>query len=380
MTRQDHHGFPTDRPRLGALTWMRFLGAVWVLLYHGEAMGAFAAAPRWLRGPASRGYVAVTFFFVLSGFVLVYTYAGRRLDLGRFWRLRLARLYPVYLLSLLLTAGSFIRVAHDPPPGSEWIAQHMGLTAGLVLAMQQAWVSPAAMAWNGVCWAVSVEVFFYAVFPLLLGAFSRMSPPRLAAVAAGAWLAAMSCSALYAVTAPDGVAVTARAMRPDGLFWLQIVKFNPVLRLPEFIAGMALGIVFLRREPAGRPRWIVPAGALVLLGTLVAAPWIPYPVMHTSLCTPAFGLLVFGLALRPTWSRVFDGRPWQLLGESSYSLFLLHPFILGRAFFVGRSPGELAGPPDHAAARMALGGALAVVVGLLAFRWYEEPLRKRLAR
>jgi peptidoglycan/LPS O-acetylase OafA/YrhL len=50
------------------------------------------------------GYVGVNWFFVLSGFILAYSYAGRALELGSFWRARWARVYPAYFVSLCLTA------------------------------------------------------------------------------------------------------------------------------------------------------------------------------------------------------------------------------------------------------------------------------------
>src|SRR5438128_8931008 len=95
------------RPHLAALTSARFFAAFHILLFHMGAMKGLTRAPIWLQTFASIGYVSVTFFFVLSGFILVYTYGGRDFDLRQFWRARLARVYPVYLLSLLLNAPFF---------------------------------------------------------------------------------------------------------------------------------------------------------------------------------------------------------------------------------------------------------------------------------
>ncbi len=66
----------TVRPRLPALTSLRFLAAFHVVIFHFQAMQVFPGPP-WFQKLSSIGYVGVSFFFVLSGFILVYTYAGR---------------------------------------------------------------------------------------------------------------------------------------------------------------------------------------------------------------------------------------------------------------------------------------------------------------
>src|SRR5579864_7801332 len=100
----------TDRPRLPALTSLRFFAALHVFVFHMYAM-KIASTAGWTRQISSIGYVGVSFFFVLSGFILVYTYAGRQFSAAEFWRARFARTYPAYLFSLLFTAPFFFYVA-----------------------------------------------------------------------------------------------------------------------------------------------------------------------------------------------------------------------------------------------------------------------------
>jgi len=370
----------TDRPRLAALTFLRYLAALWVLTFHMNAGGGLRWAPTWLQGLTSRGYVAVTFFFMLSGFILVYTYGGRELDLKRFWNARLARLYPVYLFSTLLLAPIFLfGVLHHPPfPGMEWFGHHLGLSAVLVLTMQQAWVPLAALGWNGVCWAVSAEVFFYILFPLLLRRMTRMSLGQLAAVALLAWLAALAAAGLYIRLRPDGLAMTAWVM-PDGLFWLQALKFNPLVRLPEFIAGMACGVWFLRGGHASqRSSQLIGAGVALLAIILALASRIPYPLMHTGLTAPAFAAILCGFALRPAWSDFTHSRLCTRLGESSYSLYLLHGLVVGIVLFMPVGPIKNGMPPSPSLIRSLLGIVLSTGFGVLILRYVEEPLRKKI--
>ena len=85
-----------SRPQLPALTSLRYLAAVWVAIFHAQAMRAFFG-PEWLQPIGMVGYLGVSFFFVLSGFILVYTYAGRVVSLREFWQLRFARIYPAFV-------------------------------------------------------------------------------------------------------------------------------------------------------------------------------------------------------------------------------------------------------------------------------------------
>src|SRR5258708_486520 len=183
------------RSRLPALTSLRFFAAFHVVIFHFQAMQVLIG-PAWFRKLSSIGYVGVSFFFVLSGFILVYTYAGRPLILKSFWRARFARIYPAYAFSLLVMAPFFFfAVLTMNIPFFAWARGHLKLASILVLSLLQAWVPPAALTWNAVAWSLSVEAFFYVLFPFLLLVLVRLSQPHLLLIAATAWLIspALSC-------------------------------------------------------------------------------------------------------------------------------------------------------------------------------------------
>jgi peptidoglycan/LPS O-acetylase OafA/YrhL len=356
---------------LDALTSVRFLAALVIVFFHQGAMKGLSWAPEWVQHGAGLGYVAVSFFFVLSGFILVYTYAGRSLDLRRFWRARLARLYPIYLFSLLLTAPFFfygvLRLT-EQMPDLAWFGPHLGLTVTLVLTMSQSWVPQAALAWNAPAWAVSVEVFFYVLFPWLLVRLTRLSYRALVALCLASWLLALAAAAAYVVVSPDGVEANASYMT---LSRLNALKFNPLIRLPEFLLGMACGIWFRSHEDRKHLATPLALGGVVAMGVILAGSHaIPYAVLHTGLLAPAFAALVLGLALQPRWSAVLEWRGLVLLGESSYALYLVHSFIVGMWLFAGTPPGT----PTPV---RAVGGVLtSLVVALSAYRFIEEPARR----
>ena len=101
---------PILRPRLPGLTSLRFFAAFLVVLFHLQSM-QITLGPAWFRELSSIGYVGVSFFFVLSGFILVYTCQGKSVNVMKFWRTRFARIYPAYVFSLLLMAPWFFYAA-----------------------------------------------------------------------------------------------------------------------------------------------------------------------------------------------------------------------------------------------------------------------------
>ena len=117
------------RPRLHALTTLRFFAALHVVLFHMRVIGILPGGPWWFHNFASIGFVGVNFFFVLSGFILVYTYDGPDLNVRKFWWARFARIYPAYILSLVVAAPFFFfAVRHlDLPifPGASSISSSL---------------------------------------------------------------------------------------------------------------------------------------------------------------------------------------------------------------------------------------------------------------
>src|SRR5215470_10639156 len=139
------------RPRLNALTTLRFFAALHVVLFHMRVVGILPGGPWWHQNFASIGYVGVNFFFVLSAF-----------SVRKFWLARFARIYPAYVLSLIVAAPFFFfAVRHLDLPFFAWSKQHLLAACLLTIVLLQSWIPQAALTWNSVCWSLSVEAFFY---------------------------------------------------------------------------------------------------------------------------------------------------------------------------------------------------------------------------
>ena len=363
----------TDRPRLPALTSLRFFAALHVFVFHIYAM-KIADTAGWARRVSSIGYVGVSFFFVLSGFILVYTYAGRQVPAAEFWRARFARIYPAYLFSLLFTAPFFfyvtLMIKPAPIPFLIWPQNHLTTSSFLVVSLLQSWVPGAALAWNAPAWSLSDETFFYFLFPALVAWLATRKSSRWVQIALLSWTASLGVAFIYLGLRPDGVSFV-----DDNSFltWLNVLKFNPLVRFPEFLIGACCGFIFLRGNVDRK--WATPmvVGGLIYFACIVAiAPRIPYPVLHDAALTPAFVAMIYGLALRPSWSRVLEVGPLVLLGEASYSFYLLHANLLGWIF-------QPTGQPMHPSlGRMVLGIAVPIGLSIVVFKFIEQPARRKL--
>ncbi len=338
---------PARRPPLGALTGIRFIAAAMVLLFHfGAGFAARVGAPRPLVTLLGNGYLGVSLFFMLSGFIIAYTYEGKlgtRAALASYAAARFSRIYPVYLLALVLMLPF------------AWPTL-TGAGAARVLLMVQSWTRPTSdggYSWMVQAWTLSVELFFYLCAPLLLAALRRAGP-RALAVAAVALALALPVLQVPG-TPPDTVPRFA---------WLAFVPL-PVLRSCEFVYGAVLCTLFLRGgERIARIGGSVPV--LVNAGLIVALIAATPDKTVTGAAMTLTGLLLVQLATgRSLLAQLLSGRTILLLGASSYALYLLQaPIHEGLKLLPSEILGKLLNP------------LVAVAASVLVFRWWEEPARR----
>jgi peptidoglycan/LPS O-acetylase OafA/YrhL len=358
------------RPKLKALTTLRFLAALHVVLFHMRVTGILPGGPWWYQNFASIGYIGVNLFFVLSGFILVYTYANSAVTPWRFWQARVARIYPAYLLSLVVSAPFFFfALRHLDIPFLAWSKQHVAAACILTVSLLQSWFPQAALTWNAVCWTLSVEAFFYLAFPLLLVWSKEFSPKTLLCGIAGWSLLSLSISVLYFLLHPDGIDKI--NSRETTLLWKNTLSFNPLLRLPEFLVGMFAGRLFLSGRTNRRlAAPLVVVGTVVVTALVLLADRIPSPLISAGILSPAFATIIYGLALRPRWSSILETRALVLLGDASYSLYLLHSTVISAVF--DWTPSLAWG------LRATIAFLAAVTAALLAYFLVEQPFRELL--
>ena len=308
------------KPALPALSGVRTLLAISIMLFHFTPPHT-----EWLRPLLDNSFIFVGCFFLISGFILTYNYGDRALTLVKrdFWFARFARLYPTYLFVLLLSL---------PMLAGEWQARpHTEFWQGLILTplLLQGWSPSLATFWNTVAWTLSADVLLYFAFPFLIVLWARNSrwldrPLRVAAVVLLLWLLGLTPHVLYHFLNPDHL--PAEADRYTGAFWMRVLKYTPPVYLCTFLAGVALAKLHALLTLSTRQRLAMSALALtaICLFFYLAAPHIPYVIVHGALLLPLFCLLILGLSGPNLIASAFAMRPLVILGETTFALYLLH--------------------------------------------------------
>ncbi|MER5262295.1 acyltransferase [Actinosynnema sp. NPDC002837] len=307
-----------ERIRLDSLTALRFAAALLVFVLHvyvyvWYAGGDMEQAP--FGAVALRSALAgVSFFFLLSGFVL--TWSAREDDTPRaFLRRRLAKIYPNHAVTWVVALVLLL-----------WAGEQVGALRALsTLLLVEAWI-PLPQVQSGVnpvSWTLACELFFYLCFPYLHRLVARIRPERL-------WYWAVGCLAAIALVPLLVMAVTP-AEPKGGPFQTTLLQtwltYNfPPVRLLEFV----LGILLARIVITGRwyPKRLGPALISVPLGYVVALQ-VAFPYfVHAILVVPLAMMVLAAAHSDITGSPGLRRRSWIWLGDISFAFYMTHVLVI----------------------------------------------------
>lgn len=309
------------------------------------------------------GFVAVSFFFVLSGFIMTWVHAERppANELRRYATARFARIYPLYAFGLLSMVPAWWHHHHEP----SFVPASVAVIFGL-----QAWVPQWALGWNPPAWSLSVEVTFYALLPVLLPWLKSLSLRRVWLVTVFAWLLGLAAAGLYLWLDPDGLRHVSAS---DEAPWLHALKFNPLVRLPEFLVGMAVARTLQARAQLPKLGTAALGASALFVAALLSANALPYPLLHNGLLTPLCAVLVAWAATVPQ-GHVLSHRWLLALGDASYALYILQ--LPAMSFIHGVSRRLWPALVENHLAFGALATVACVAISLLAWAFIERPARR----
>ena len=348
------------RRELDALTALRFFAALLVFVYHCTPTANFGAQ-------YALGHSGVGFFFLLSGLILTYTYHGRfagataRTALREFYVARIARIYPVHLVTMVFAAVVLWRFGGTTWDISSAATRELALAAQTLLV--QSWIPDEKMylGINAPAWSISTEMFFYAVFPFVLRSLLRSfgkSAPR------AIWIAAAM---------PWAIELAVALIPHRTTVWTAYVL--PPVRLVDFIAGMLLGIAFLRSGPVRRHAARSTALEVLAVGAIAFAiaisPHVTEALRYSLFLMPFWAVLIAVFVHEAgALSRLLKHPVFTALGRASFAFYLVHWPVIA---VVGGTLGW---------SRPVLGIAVAFGISLgLSFALFhavEEPMRRRL--
>ncbi len=307
----------TAPKQIRPLTSIRAFAALWVVVMHfdNEFTALIPAWTHvgWLTSAGARG---VDLFFVLSGFILCYNYAGLSEETGsksffRFLWLRLARIYPAYLAAIVVMVLFVATARHWGLPITADRYPTSVLIPEVLMTHMWSWRSY-RIGWNVVDWSVSAEWFAYLfIFPLAVFLLARIKAAR--------WQIFLTATLLAALSLP---------WPGNRTGWTQLPP--PVVMVSlEFLAG---GMIYgLRRQ------WLAPSGFLLNLlfcltvGIIVSVLAFPTTagLAGRPILVACFGLLILVLSYGAgAFSTLFSGWLLVYCGEISYSLYLTHEIVL----------------------------------------------------
>jgi peptidoglycan/LPS O-acetylase OafA/YrhL len=317
-----------QKKMLNALTALRFFAAAMIVLTHGDPLfGSFGIAN---AAPLGQG---VSFFFVLSGFILTYNYPSfaTKEQFQNFFVARFARIWPLHAVTCLIWVYLIFRFDRQIYfPGAM-----NGLKLVTNLLMLHSWVplKDWALSFNGVSWSISVEFFFYLCFPFIIILWRRY------------WHLLLGASAAIVV----GILAISNHLHlpPEdsypGVGLLGVVYFGPVVRVFEFMVGVGVANLLRKVEPIelSHSQWLALEAAAIsaIVVAMVGVADVAgvrnifgeagaYYIQRDGIWLFwAILIGVFAMTEGPI-GKFLSTRPMVFLGEVSFSLYLVHAVVI----------------------------------------------------
>jgi peptidoglycan/LPS O-acetylase OafA/YrhL len=301
--------------RLDNLVSMRGLAAWLVVFFHSKKLllSALPHLPAVLSDFIGQGYLAVDFFFVLSGFIIFINYHAKffinfRHNAMIFYWNRISRIYPVHLFMLalyLLLAFAFLYLSSSKamPPG--YTAESFIQSLMLI----HAWTGNAT-SWNVPSWSISAEWFVYLLFPFIAISFGKL----VKGLTAHLLVAASALTLLYGAYFFQGYETLGTALSSMAL----------VRALCEFLLGTVAGSLFIHH------RAILANGRGFIVSIMLALCFVLFyfnPPNFSTVPLLCFLLVSFLSIDTSLVSKTLSNKFLVYLGEISYSTYMVHYFV-----------------------------------------------------
>ena len=344
--------------RIETLTFFRFIAAVIVVIFH------FGKNTTGLSGTLVAGPQMVTFFFVLSGFVMALSNLSKDcFNAKSYWWARVSRILPVYLLALALMLLPSIKV------------ENVGLKSLILnVTLLQSWFSPYPSSINSPGWSLSVEVFFYCTFPFVLSVIKKYN---LSAIHVGvtSLLLWIVTQAILSGALSNGLYSGEPSLSHD------LIYFFPLSHFCSFLLGVSAGAWFVTRKIAVTNNYqsIALVGGAVLLVDFIInnqsniINYLGFQVAFgSSFLAPLFLMFIISVAMcQSKVSRILSAKPLVLLGEASFSLYILQvPFWKIYCKYISES---MALPPLLNFYAFLV---LLIFISIFSFLFFERPVNK----
>ncbi len=347
--------------RIESLTFLRFIAAVIVVFFH---FGRNTDMAKTLQPFIISGPQMVTFFFVLSGFVMVVSQYHKNQSLSRYYLARMARIAPIYLLALAIMAYFFYGYGKNDVLG-------LWLSVGFL----QAWFPPYPLSYNDPGWSLSVEMFFYLIFPALLFMLKNSSITSAKFLIGSVLFYVFSQMVLINL-------ITGDFNRGYQTFSFDLIYYFPLSHLSSFILGAAIGVLYVKKSDQWRS-----SGPMSYVFIITAAVLCYLLLQHTGWLIRMSGvalndvpgfyalffmLLILSIACAKNAITTMLSLPiLVLLGEASYGVYILQkPVFMIYMTYISESLGLASGYDFYVYL------TLLIVIAVISLYLIERPAKR----
>ncbi len=296
--------------RIEQLTFTRFIAAFSIVIFHfGSDIIPFNSS--FVSFIFVRANAFVSYFFVLSGFIMIIAYGSKKtIIISNFFKNRFARIYPIYLLALMLLLIYDVKY-NSPINYSDLI---------LNLFAIQAWIPGKAVSFNPPGWALSIEIFFYLVFPFLYNfIYNRISIKALILPVLLVWMISQVISQwLFSSSFYSGYPSNSH----DFIFYF------PLMHINELLIGNIAGLWFVHtcKGKYKNYDWLILGLILLFVATVkVIALKNPFGLnLHNGVLAIFFVPFIILVSMNNgVITKIFNKKPLVFLGEISYGVYIL---------------------------------------------------------
>lgn len=337
--------------RIEQLTFTRFLAAISIVIFHYGAK-SFIFNNDNVSFIFTNANICVSYFFILSGFVMMIAY-GNKSEVSAliFFRNRFARIYPLYFLAILITLFLQIRTNTIDLPG-----------LFLNIFMLQSWIPAGFWSFNPPGWSLSVEFFFYAIFPFVFNKiFQKISLKKSTLLIVLFWIFSQLFIQILFLFYPES-----KLISMDG---------SPLMHLNEFLIGNLAGLYFIKRWQKKEGNYDLQI--LILFGLLLLALKFSFGLNYRNgLLAILFIPLIILISLNTGYiTRLFQKKAFIFLGEISYGIYILQfpIYSLFSAYSINKYF-HLTDPTIVFFLRL----IILVVVSALSYVYIEKPIQDKI--
>ncbi|MFD0962593.1 acyltransferase family protein [Pseudofulvibacter geojedonensis] len=344
--------------RIEQLTFTRFIAAISIVIFH-YGSGSSLFNNETVSFLFNQANIGVSYFYILSGFVMVIAYGNKnKIDSGLYLKNRLARIYPVYFLAIFLIIA--IRLFKE--------IDYYNLL--LNIFMFQTWIPEKALTINTPGWSISVELFFYILFPILLNyLYSKKSLSKISYIIISFWIISQVIHHLL-------------IYKIIHIPYYNIVDlaYHPIMHLNQFLVGNLAGLFFINKLKEKQHNYFLIISVIILSIIIL----LKYPIglnFHNGLLAILFVPLILFISLSNGYiSKLTSKKPFVFLGEISFGIYILQApvWIIFSDYRLNKYLGLDKNIDFTKAFFLRL--VILIFLSIISYIYFEKPLRNKIKK